>query len=126
MDLQFFPGFSFSHRSSSGDVLGHGSDGGGKFFIEGRYTVNNPQNKFDLDFEKKKLGNTTTTRCKAEIRFNSRQMSGIYLVNGNYGGEFKLNHVMGNEKQKHSLIDINSINYSILTVVTILILFYFL
>ena len=80
MDLQFFPGFSFSHRSSSGDVMGHGSDGIGKFGITGKYTFINPQNKFDLNFEKNYWGKHTI-RYKAEIPFNGRQMSGIYFLN---------------------------------------------
>ena len=94
MDLHFSPGFSFSHRSSSGDVLGHGSDGIGKFGITGKYAFSNPQNKFDLTFEKNYWGKHTIG-YKAEIPFNGRQMSGIYFLNGNYGGEFKLNNVMG-------------------------------
>ena len=106
MDLRFWSRFSLSNRGSSGVVKGHGADGGGKFDIDGKYTVNYPQNKFDLTFDKNHWDEGVTRfaiQYKATIPFNSRQMSGIYSVSGNYGGEFKMNHIIGNEKLKQIL-----------------------
>ena len=106
MDLRFWSGFSLSNRSRSGVVKGHGQDGLGKFLIDGKYVVSYPENKFDLTFDRKYLDERTTRfalQYKAAIPFNSRQMSGNRFANGNFDGEFKMNHVAGKEKLKHIL-----------------------
>ena len=90
MDVDFSPGCSISHCCRSGTLKGHiGPEG----HIEGKYTVSNLQNKFDLSFEINNWGKKKHTyRYKATIPFNTKEMSGVYFINGNYGGEFKLFH----------------------------------
>ena len=98
INVNFSPGCSISHCCRSGTVKGHYHHWDNsyenyvkKFDINGKYTVSNPQNRFDISFEMKDW-EKKKRRYKATLPFNSREMSGVYSLNGKNGGEFKLSH----------------------------------